>query len=121
MKECRYCNESYPENYFGVSLTTKKKVYRRHKCRFCYHKAKKVLLESHKRWVDEYKKGIKCSFCGMSDYRVIDFHHKGDEKKDFGISAGLAEKLGLERIKKEIDKCIPLCANCHRIVHFKGN
>lgn len=119
MKECRYCHKSYPENYFGVSLTTKNKVYRRLKCRDCYRKTKRILLEKHQRWVEDYKRNGSCSRCGLKDYRVIDFHHCGDKKKEFSISVGLAEKFGFDRMGKEVTKCVLLCSNCHRILHHE--
>lgn len=119
MKQCRYCNKFFPEDQFGVALTTKDKVYRRHKCRTCYRKTKRVLLENHKQWVDDYKRSRPCSVCGISDPRVLDLHHQGDQKKEFSVSVGLAEKYGFNRIKKEIAKCVSLCANCHRILHYE--
>lgn len=119
MKLCRYCGKEYPENYFGVALTTKNKVYRRHKCRYCYFDTKKSLSVKRKQWIDNFKRNGSCSGCGISDYRVLDFHHKGKEKKEFGIAFGNAEKYGFSRIKREIEKCELLCANCHRIKHSK--
>lgn len=118
MKLCRYCKKSYSEKDFGVALTTENKVYRRHKCRFCYRKTKKNLIEKRRKWIDDYKRSKWCSHCGVSDYRVIDFHHQDGEKKEFSIAVAHAEGYSLERIKKEIEKCILLCANCHRIVHY---
>ncbi len=62
-------------------------------------------------------KGGKCSFCGYD--RVIDaleFHHLGAGKKDFGLSQrGLTRSW--KRIKEELNKCILVCANCHREIH----
>ena len=63
----------------------------------------------------EYKKKIKCDRCGVRDYRVIDFHHLKD--KDGGVSAFAHQGYSWKRVLKEIDKCIPLCSNCHRIHH----
>jgi len=31
----------------------------------------------------------------------------------------LKNGCNLEAIMKEVAKCIPLCANCHRLVHWK--
>jgi len=48
---------------------------------------------------------------------VLDFHHiKG---KDFTISEKVREGCSLDTIKKEIEKCILVCANCHREIHYK--
>jgi hypothetical protein len=65
----------------------------------------------------EYKKTLSCSHCGLKDYRVLDFHHERD--KEMGIHRMLSQGLVIEKIMAEVEKCIPLCANCHRIVHWK--
>jgi len=64
----------------------------------------------------EYKGG-QCNFCGYSKCPdALDFHHCDPKQKDFGLSArGLTRSW--ERIKKELDKCVLVCANCHREVH----
>lgn len=64
----------------------------------------------------EYKGG-KCMLCGYDKCsRALSFHHLDPSKKDFGLSErGLTRSW--ERIKKEIDKCILVCANCHMELH----
>ncbi len=54
--------------------------------------------------------------CGIKDPRVLDFHHVNGKDKLFGIG-GFRRAVGFEQIKKEIEKCEVVCANCHRIVH----
>ena len=63
----------------------------------------------------EYKKKVRCDHCGVRDYRVIDFHHLKD--KDGEVSSFAHQGYSWKRVLKEIDKCIPLCSNCHRIHH----
>lgn len=65
----------------------------------------------------EYKGG-ECNVCGYNKcIDALDFHHI-DGKKDFGISQdGITRSW--ERVKAEIDKCILICANCHREEHSK--
>jgi len=69
-----------------------------------------------KQKVVEYKGG-KCIICGYRKYvGAFDLHHRDDSQKTFGLSArGLTRSW--KRIKEEADKCILLCANCHREVH----
>ncbi len=64
----------------------------------------------------EYK-GDHCALCGYNKCnRALEFHHIGSDDKDFGISAkGYTRSWVL--VKQELDKCILLCANCHREVH----
>jgi len=40
----------------------------------------------------------------------MDFHHTNSKEKDFKIS-GIS--VSWERIKKELDKCVLVCKNCH--------
>jgi predicted HNH restriction endonuclease len=64
----------------------------------------------------EYKGG-KCIFCGYSRcIGALEFHHLSPEEKDFSIASTGTTK-SWERIKKELDKCICVCANCHREIH----
>jgi len=64
----------------------------------------------------EYKGG-KCVICGYNKCAsALDFHHRNPNQKDFGLSVrGLTRSW--ELIKKEIDKCASVCANCHRELH----
>ncbi|MCC6639414.1 hypothetical protein IT409_02550 [Candidatus Falkowbacteria bacterium] len=64
----------------------------------------------------EYK-GNKCQICGYEKCpQALDFHHLNSNEKLFSIGAkGYTRKW--ESVQKELDKCILLCANCHREVH----
>lgn len=64
----------------------------------------------------EYKGG-KCVLCGYQRCpAALEFHHPIPGEKDFAISVrGLTRSW--ERIKVEIDKCVLVCANCHREIH----
>lgn len=63
----------------------------------------------------EYKGG-KCQICGYNKCeRALEFHHKNPDEKSFGLGAkGLTRSW--EKTKIELDKCVLLCANCHREV-----
>jgi hypothetical protein len=60
-------------------------------------------------------KGGKCLICGYKKYfGALDLHHVRGEKK-FGIGdTGYTKSWKV--IKAEVDKCVLLCANCHREV-----
>jgi hypothetical protein len=64
----------------------------------------------------EYKGG-KCMVCSYKKTPwAMDLHHVDESKKSFDMSSrGLTRSL--ERLKKEADKCVLLCANCHREIH----
>ncbi|QDP62759.1 MAG: hypothetical protein Tp158DCM1229571_73 [Prokaryotic dsDNA virus sp.] len=78
-------------------------------------KPRKYIERNRKNFL-ELKKKLKCNHCGYSDYRAIDFHHtQGD--KEANISTMVRYGYAWSRIEDELNKCIPLCCNCHRIEH----
>jgi hypothetical protein len=65
----------------------------------------------------DWKKTLKCNRCGISDHRVLQFHHHRDKESE--ISTMLSRGFSLTKIKLEADKCEVLCANCHFIEHYE--
>jgi transcription elongation factor Elf1 len=64
----------------------------------------------------EYKGG-KCCKCGYDRLMsALVFHHIDPSKKEFGISSQGCSR-SWERVKKEVDKCILVCHNCHAEIH----
>jgi hypothetical protein len=56
-----------------------------------------------------------CIRCGEADPPCLDFHHLRDKDS---VVAGLAcAGWSVERVRREIAKCVVLCANCHRKFH----
>jgi predicted HNH restriction endonuclease len=63
--------------------------------------------------------GGKCKICGYNkSLAAMDFHHN-KENKEFSIAV-LLKNSSRQKILKEAEKCILLCANCHRELHYKG-
>ena len=62
----------------------------------------------------EYKGG-KCWKCGYDKCNnALDFHHINSDEKSFSISSN---SFSFAKMKAEADKCVLLCANCHREFH----
>ena len=62
----------------------------------------------------EYKGG-ECEMCGYNKcVEALEFHHIDESTKSFSISGSTKS---LEKQKVEADKCVMLCANCHRELH----
>ena len=80
-------------------------------------------LKQHRRKIKEELvayKGGKCERCGYNKcINALEFHHLDPTKKDFTISDS-TKHYSLEDMKKEVDKCILVCANCHREIHYIG-
>lgn len=65
--------------------------------------------------------GGKCVDCGLitCEVCVYDFHHLDPTTKLFGVGSKLVvATYSWEKIRAELDKCVLLCANCHRIREF---
>jgi len=63
------------------------------------------------------EKGGKCQLCGYNKCEgALEFHHLDPNKKDFSISVDGSTRSWI-RVKKEIQKCVLVCANCHREIH----
>lgn len=56
-----------------------------------------------------------CQNCkGIFNLCVYDFHHIGEKDEN---PSRLIANGNIEKIAKEMEKCILLCANCHRVEH----
>lgn len=63
----------------------------------------------------EYKGG-KCQICNYDKCPgALELHHIDKTKKSFGIG-DKGYTRSWEKVKSELDKCVLLCANCHREV-----
>lgn len=65
-----------------------------------------------------FKSTLKCVNCGEDHPATFDFHHiikHPDNRKVHKLLRGQNYK----EARKEIKKCIVLCANCHRKVHYE--
>ena len=69
------------------------------------------------KWFRELKSKYSCSRCGLNHPAIIDFHHVDPTQKDFMIAR--FDSKSKAKILAEIKKCIPLCRNCHAIVHWE--
>lgn len=62
-------------------------------------------------------KGGSCQICGYNKTNnALEFHHLDPLEKDYTVSKKKLYSFD-ENIKKELDKCILVCANCHREIH----
>lgn len=78
---------------------------------FCQRYAKKIRSIRYK--------GSICSVCNMNLIDkpwCADFHHINKTEKEFYPSSLMVLK-DWEFTKKELDKCMLLCSNCHRDIH----
>lgn len=68
-------------------------------------------------WID-FKAEQKCAHCGAQHPAIIDFHHVVRDATKQAVNR-LAGDGRWKAARKEAEtKCIPLCANCHRVLHW---
>lgn len=101
---CNTCGETDPEQFYQS---------RKIQCKKCFNIECGEKLKKQKLRAVEYKGG-ECQHCGYKkSVAALEFHHKDPTEKDPQWRMGWS----WERLQKEIDKCILLCANCHREEH----
>lgn len=113
-KFCPKCETDKPLSEFYKKTKNHYQTY----CKPCFNEY------CSERWINKKIESIKylgskCNHCPISfpiyPYVVFDFHHLDPSIKQFNW-----DKMKLqtqETIFKELDKCILLCANCHRVIH----
>lgn len=108
-----------PSTKFEVNKRARDKWYK-------LNKAKQLRRQKKRRkelmlWLEDYKKTLQCKKCGFdfNQYpECLDFHHI-DPKEKKGVVKELVH-YSKHSAELEIAKCIPLCANCHRIIHRRS-
>ena len=112
-RECPCCKNNLPLNAFYARRGKDgSSVY----CKECTSNQTLKRQRELKEQAIQYKGG-KCSVCDYNKYQgALEFHHLDPSKKDFSISQVRNTSFN-DKIKAELDKCVLLCANCHREVH----
>jgi len=80
-------------------------------------RTKRNRAKRKKEW-DEFKASQKCTKCGIQHPALIDFHHVIRDGDKQSVNKLVANGR-FARAMEEIKKCIPLCANCHRMLHWQ--
>lgn len=66
-------------------------------------------------WLDELKVEMGCADCGYNLHpAALDFHHMGDDK---AANVSHLVLISREAALVEMQKCVLLCANCHKLRH----
>lgn len=89
-----------------------------------YEKNKKEVIrkinarkKTHKKWFTEFKATKSCTVCGENRPATLDFHHVTPINTNKKVHKLVSDGHTKTRIQKEINKCIVLCSNCHRVHH----
>jgi hypothetical protein len=79
------------------------------------NKAKKKAREQ---WA-LYKSTLACARCGENHPATFDFHHVKRDPSNIKIHRLLGDGRFKKALQEAMEKCIVLCANCHRKHHFE--
>lgn len=66
-------------------------------------------------------KGGECAQCGYNKcIDALEFHHLDPTKKDFALG-NKGHTRSWDKIKVELDKCMLVCSNCHKELHYNND
>lgn len=79
------------------------------------------MIKSSKRKIELIElKGGKCERCGYNkNLSALEFHHIDSNNKSFNIDGRNLANKSFDELLNESNKCILLCANCHREIHHE--
>lgn len=84
-------------------------------CKLCDNKRAVDRSRDNKLKAIEYKGGC-CKQCGYNkNPAALSFHHVNPAEKDPNFAK--MKFWSFENIKKELDKCVLVCMNCHAEIH----
>lgn len=110
--KCNCCGQIKPkEEYYFSKGQLAQKV-----CKICVRAKQNAKYHSKQDWINQYKQEHHCVKCGCEKSYLLDFHHLDPSQKDYTISDN--SNIKIETLMQEIEKCIILCANCHREFHY---
>lgn len=98
------------------SRKNKRKWYRKHRSKEI--KRTKKRKEELLKWFIKLKKKYECVKCGENHPACLEFHHIKSENKEKAVYRMVNWGYSKEKIKKEIQKCVPICSNCHKKIHY---
>lgn len=117
MKLCRICNRELEDNQFPKNGNALRNI-----CKECQTKRVRIKQLEFAEWVNSLK--TECSICGYrTSKKALEWHHL-DGGKEFNISkfvnSNYPSAKNKEKVLRELDKCVLVCANCHRELHDVG-
>ena len=105
---CKSCRSANTRRYTGTETARRREDRRK---RLSYELGK--IITPH------------CVYCGFDGHpAAIELHHVDMSAKDSQIAPLMAtfakgrNPRFAEAIRAEANKCVPLCSNCHRLVHY---
>ncbi len=114
MRKCCRCELELEEKMFFKSKKNYKSNYM---CKACFNSYTTERWVCVKEWAIKRMGGC-CQDCKqIFHYSIYEFHHLRDKDNNWS-KIRLRSKI---KIKEELEKCVLLCCNCHRMRHKNDN
>lgn len=127
---CRDCGDllNRKSKYYRNKLTLEGRGFRcgdvitreRTLCEKCLKRDRTYESKKRKQFTADVGKYFNntCYICGLKsfEYQLYDCHHVDPSQKDFSISSQW--KKDWKEVLNELEKCIYICSNCHRRLHY---
>lgn len=107
----------------GISISSENGYFRKNRNRYQSYCKNCIALKSFENRLNFKKKAVNykggsCSKCGyIKNVASLEFHHVNPAQKEIQPSKLVAKTW--EYARQELDKCVILCANCHREEHHR--
>lgn len=89
------------------------------RCKEYNKKTQKKNWTRKRKFIDKVVLTLGCQYCGYKTHpSALEFHHLDPSTKKFSVRSAICRSI--PTLKSEMRKCIILCANCHRELHFTG-
>jgi polynucleotide 5'-kinase involved in rRNA processing len=124
-KQCSKCKKTKEASEFNTKRYNSGTVGLRAMCKIC---SRKTSREENKRKREENLRKLKesrglntCEICGITHTNTsfFDWHHIEHIEKVGGKRVPTILHHSWDKVKKETDKCLVLCPNCHRKQHLR--
>lgn len=112
---CNTCGEVKPLTEFHKDRNLKLGFMS--SCKSCAFEKRKAHVQLRVDMLNTIKTEAGCYFCKRAEACVLDFHHRDPEQKEDMVSRLAYNCATIQRIMKEVNKCVVLCACCHRLLH----
>lgn len=123
-KECSICAKNLPfSDFYSNGKTSTGKVKYKPSCITCENlQRKNIFVTMLFDYLDVIGKAYECEKCGFSGiYGTLDFHHREPKNKSFNVGDSnytVSVDTFMSKVVPEIEKCMLLCPNCHRVEHL---
>ncbi|QEP29287.1 hypothetical protein BFINDDAI_00076 [Salmonella phage EH2] len=118
-KFCKSCGVEHPlttEYFYTNGLHPSGKQKWKPTCKISENNKRRQSVDDI---ISLYFPELKCSKCGYDKCKAaLEFHHVESDSKDYNISVFRSSNISRAKLHTELQKCIILCANCHRELHY---